>query len=116
MKINSKGLLIASLFAATFALTGCGPDSPSGSSGSSSSSSEPAEVSLKPKTHNASYADTCHVQTATQYQAADVRYNQYEECMYTYAGTSEQAACEGYYTNYQSQVQLAEQTRTSIGC
>lgn len=113
MKVNPKVLMIASLLAATLALTGCDSESDSGSSGSSSST--PA-VSLKPRTHNDSYASSCGVQTATQYQAADVRYNQYEECMYTYAGTAEQAACEGYYTNYQTQVQLAEQTRATIGC
>ena len=116
MKVNTKIILIASLFAMKIVFTACDfgsdSDSDSSSSGSSSTTSS-SSVSLKPKTHNASYADSCHVQTATQYQAADVRYAQYEECMYTYVGDPQ---CEGYYDNYLIQVDLAEQTRASLGC
>jgi hypothetical protein len=91
--------------------TACDVGTESSSSGSSSGGS--SSFSLKPKTHNSSYGSTCNVQTASQYQAADIRYNQYSECMYTYDGDPQ---CEGYYDNYLIQVDLAEQTRTSLGC
>ena len=83
MKVPSRFLLLASLLIALVGLGGCDTDTTSGSSGSS----ESASVNLRPKTHNPSDASSCGVQTATQYQAADVRYAQYEECMYTYAGS-----------------------------
>jgi hypothetical protein len=113
MKLRSKVVLIASLIAIKVVISACETGSSSTSSGSSSSSSSSSSYTLKPKTHNSSYATSCHVQTATQYQAADIRYDQYAECMSLYNGDP---SCEGYYTNYQSQVNLAEQTRASIGC
>lgn len=111
MKIRSKVVLIASLIAVKVVLSACETGSSSTSSGSSSSSS--TSYTVKPKTHNASYATSCHTQTAVHYQAADVRYNQYAECMSIHNGDP---SCEGYYSNYQTQVNLAEQTRAAIGC
>lgn len=113
MKVSTKVLLIASLFAMKVVFTACDMGTDDSSSSGSSSSSSGSSVSLKPKTHNTSYASSCNVQTATQYQAADVRYNQYSECMYTYDGDPQ---CEGYYDNYLIQVDLAEQTRSTLGC
>ena len=112
MKIQTKIIFIASLLAMKVVFTACDFDTGSSSSGSSSSTSS-SSFTLKPKTHNASYATTCNTQVATQYQAADVRYNQYVECMNTYDGDPQ---CEGYYDNYLIQVDLAEQTRASLGC
>ena len=111
MKVQTKIMLIASLFAMKVVFTACDFETESSSSGSSSSGG--GSYSLKPKTHNTSYASSCNVQTATQYQAADVRYNQYAECMALYDGDP---SCEGYYDNYLIQVDLAEQTRLSLGC
>ena len=114
MKVSSKVILIASLFAMKVVFTACDVGSDSSSdSGSSGSSSSSSGFTLKPKTHNESYASSCHIQTASQYQAADVRYAQYVECMNLYDGDPQ---CEGYYDNYQIQVQLAEDTRNAIGC
>lgn len=114
MRKQTKLLLIASLVAGKVILTACDTgETDSYTSSSSGSSSGSGSYTLSPKIHNSSYGSTCNTQTAVQYQAADVRYDQYVECMQIYNGDP---SCEGYYTNYQAQVELAEQTRTSLGC
>ncbi|MDX1455171.1 MAG: hypothetical protein R3217_06945 [Gammaproteobacteria bacterium] len=104
-------LIVVMLFSAKVVLSACDfgeDDYDSGSSGS---------YSLSPRIINEGFGTSCNTQVATQCAAADVRYAQYEECIYTYSGDSAtQAQCEGYYDNYVIQANLCQSTYDSLGC
>jgi len=115
MQLSTKIILISALIATKVIVSACdvgSTDSSSSSSGSSGSSS--SSFTLKPKTHNTSYANCSETQSATICQGADVRYAQYEECMNLYDGSPD---CDGYYTpNYTETAKLCMSTVAAIGC
>ena len=112
MSLSKKILLLSSLFLIKLVTTACdlGTDDSysSGSSGSSGSSS----YSLLPIIHDTNY-NNCNDQTAAQCAAADVRYDQYEECMSLYNGDP---SCNGYYDNYEIQAGLCNDFQQNVGC
>jgi len=118
MQLSKKIILISALIATKVIVSACDlgstDSSSSGSSSSGSSGSSSSSFTLKPKTHNTSYANCSETQSATICQGADVRYDQYEECMNLHDGSPD---CDGYYTpNYTETAKLCMSTVAAIGC